>query len=350
VIVGKTRMVELAFGGLGTNPHWGTPRNPWDAEVHRVPGGSSCGAGVSVQEGSALIAVGTDTACSVRTPAAWTGTVGLKPTRGHWSTDGMVPLSTTLDSVGILTRTVGDAAYAFGALDPPHDPVAFLAEAERSALRGLTIGVVGSEVWNLCSTDIVEPIRKALSELEVAGARLRDVALPEFDRAFELYSSGHITTPECAAFVARELPEWTDLLHETVGGRLRNTVSLDSAEYGDALASRLALIESARAGLQQADLLVVPSVPITAPTLAEVEALEDYVRFNKLTSRGTNPINVLDLCAISIPCGLDAQGIPIGVQLVAQHGEDRHLLACALAAERALGTPVERLGRPPLCR
>ena len=117
-ITGKTHTVELAFGGLGVNEHHGTPRNPWDAEHARVPGGSSAGAGVSLWEGSALVALGTDTAGSVRIPASMTGTVGLKTTPGRWPTAGIVPLSPTLDTAGLLARTAADAAWAFAALDP----------------------------------------------------------------------------------------------------------------------------------------------------------------------------------------------------------------------------------------
>ncbi len=118
ITVGKTHMVEMAFGAVGINPHWATPWNPWDDETHRIPGGSSSGAGVSLWEGSALIALGSDTGGSIRIPAAFTGTVGQRTTRGRWPTEGVVPLSHTLDTVGALTRTVEDSIYFFGCVDP----------------------------------------------------------------------------------------------------------------------------------------------------------------------------------------------------------------------------------------
>ena len=144
VIMGKTHTVELAFGGLGINPHWGTPVNPWDAEVDRLPGGSSCGAGVSLWEGSAVIALGSDTAGSIRLPASMTGTVGHKISYGRWPVNGVVPLSSTLDSIGALTRSVEDAAWFFAAVDSGHgNPEQFLAAADLKDLAGGGLGQAG---------------------------------------------------------------------------------------------------------------------------------------------------------------------------------------------------------------
>jgi aspartyl-tRNA(Asn)/glutamyl-tRNA(Gln) amidotransferase subunit A len=140
-IVGKTHMVEFAFGGTGLNSHHGAPYNPWDATTHRSPGGSSSGAGVSLLEGSAFLALGSDTADSVRIPACMTGTVGLKVTIGRWSAEGVVPLSHTFDTPGLLARSVSDAAYGFAALDPcMGDPAAFIARSSRN-LAGTRIAV-----------------------------------------------------------------------------------------------------------------------------------------------------------------------------------------------------------------
>ncbi len=142
VFVGKTHTVELAYGAVGINPHWGTPRNPWDAGAARIPGGSSCGAAVSLWEGSALVALGTDTGGSIRIPASMTGTVGHKPTYERWSVAGVVPLSTTLDSVGALTRTVEDSAYFFGAIDSAWgDSNALLRHLSTSVPAGLRFAV-----------------------------------------------------------------------------------------------------------------------------------------------------------------------------------------------------------------
>src|SRR5215469_12397890 len=140
-VMGKTHMVEFAFGATGQNAHYGTPYNPWDEKAHRSPGGSSSGAGVSLCEGSALLAFGSDTAASVRLPAAMTGNAGLKITKDRWSTEGIVPLSFSFDTPGILARSMADAAFSFAALDPfLGDSFAFLRRGP-AGLGGIRIGV-----------------------------------------------------------------------------------------------------------------------------------------------------------------------------------------------------------------
>src|SRR5215831_11294009 len=147
-LMGKTHMVEFAFGGTGHNAHYGAPRNPWDAAAHRSPGGSSSGAGVSLCEGSALLALGSDTAASVRLPAAMTGNAGLKFTKGRWSTAGIVPLSFSFDTPGILARSMADAGFSFAALDPGlGDGLAFLRRAP-AGVEGLRIGIADSWFWD----------------------------------------------------------------------------------------------------------------------------------------------------------------------------------------------------------
>ena len=197
VFVGKTHTMQFAMGGLGTNSHCGTPRNPWDAAAHRAPGGTSSGAGVSLIEGSALVALGGDTGGSIRTPASFTGTVGLKVTIGRWSTDGIVPLSPTLDTPSIATRTVADAAFAFAALDSgtggrPEQGLD-IAAADVGALR---IGVPGPPFWDDCSPGVAEAVRAALDKLADRGAAVEDMALPEAAEAAEMWLKGGLAAPE----------------------------------------------------------------------------------------------------------------------------------------------------------
>ena len=156
VVTGKTHMVEFAFGGLGVNGHWGTPRNPWDATVHRVPGGSSSGAGVSLVEGSALLAFGSDTAGSVRIPASMAGNAGLKISHGRWSLDGIVPLSPAFDTPGLLARTVADLAHAFHALDPACRERGQGPLAPPADFAGLRVGRVEGYFWDGCSAGVAE--------------------------------------------------------------------------------------------------------------------------------------------------------------------------------------------------
>src|SRR5262249_9092189 len=172
-VMGKTHMVEFAFGPTGHNVHYGSPRNPWDASAHREPGGSSSGARVSPCEGSALLAFGTDTPASVRLPAAMTGNAGLKLTKGRWSTEGIVPLSFTLDTPGLLARSMADAAFGFAALDPDlGDGFAFLRRVPTD-VGGIRIGIADSWFWDACENGIDQIVRSAIDSLARAGAVIR---------------------------------------------------------------------------------------------------------------------------------------------------------------------------------
>jgi aspartyl-tRNA(Asn)/glutamyl-tRNA(Gln) amidotransferase subunit A len=350
VLVGKTHTVEFAYGGVGFNPHWGTPRNPWDKREARIPGGSSCGAAVSLWERSALIALGSDTGGSIRIPAALGGVVGHKTTRGRWPTEGVVPLSSTFDTVGALTRTVADSIYFFGSVDPKWGQPEPLYEAlDATRVEGLRIAIPACTIWEACQPDIAEVLEGALEELEAEGAELSKVVGTILDDAVDLYMTGGIGKAECHAFLTSRLPDWLDLLHPTVGRRLENPTPLDSAEYRAALSKQRHLAAFADTLFGDADVLVLPANSITPPPVAEVEAdLERYVEVNVATLRPTCPANLLELCALSLPVGRDAAGMPVGLQLVARGGDDEALLGMALAMERVLGTGVIRLGPPPM--
>ena len=347
VIVGKTHTVELAYGALGINPHWGTPRNPWDAEVHRIPGGSSCGAGVSLLEGSALLALGTDTGGSIRIPAGMTGTVGHKTTFGRWGLAGVVPLSTTLDSVGGLTRSVADSAWFFGAVDPAWgEPDALLASLAASAVP--TLKVPRCSIWDDCAPDIAAVLRAALDELAGAGWRIGEGDGSLLDEAGRLYLHGGIAGAECRAFLARDLPEWPAILHPTVGSRLEKAEALTSAAYASAMAERWGMVARAPGLFADADILALPTCIVTPPPVAELEALPRYLEANVAALRPTCPVSILGACAVTLPVGRDEAGMPVGLQLVARAGEDEALLGAAAMAERVLGTARERLGDPPI--
>jgi aspartyl-tRNA(Asn)/glutamyl-tRNA(Gln) amidotransferase subunit A len=174
-VMGKTHMVEFAFGGTGQNVHYGSPYNPWDATAHRSPGGSSSGAGVSLCEGSAL----TDTAASVRLPAAVTGNAGLKFTKDRWSTEGVVPLSFSFDTPGILARSIADAGFSFAALDPHlGDSFAFLRRVP-TGVTGIRIGIADSWFWDGCENGIDEIVRRAIDSLSRAGAKVKENRYPK---------------------------------------------------------------------------------------------------------------------------------------------------------------------------
>ena len=340
IVMGKTHTVEMAFGGVGINPHRGTPVNPWDGENHRVPGGSSSGAGVSLHEGSALIALGSDTGGSIRIPASATGTVGHKSTAGRWPTSGVVPLSSTLDTVGALTRTAADAVYFFEVVEqcvvPPAD------------LNGLKIGVPDtSRLWTQAAADVQQKVHEALLELEQRGAMLVHLEAPELDRATEAYLSSGIPSSECAAFLRRCLPGVPPTLDPTVARRLASALDHKTADYLDALAERAALAEAVVGRFEGLDLIASPTLPITPPTVESLGSLDAYFAANRSMLSNTCPMSYLGLCALSMPAGLDRQGMPVGLQLVAPGNEDARLLSWGRTIEQALGTPSIRLGAPP---
>lgn len=349
VITGKTHTVEMAFGGLGVNTHWGTPRNPWDAENHRVPGGSSSGAGVSLAEGSALLALGTDTAGSVRIPASMTGNAGLKTSAGRWSCAGVVPLSPSLDSVGILGRSVADLSYAFGALDPSWgDPTRFLSCASGLDLRGVIIGRVDTVLWDGCAPGIVEAVDRSLQELTQAGARVVDVTLPEVVEAIELLQLGSVVSAECDEFLSAELPAWRELVSPELRVRIEDGGRISAHEYLSRKRRLSNLAASTHSRFGEIAVLASPTVAITPPTLEQVASLENYRPANVASLRNTCIANYCGLCAVTIPVGLDGASMPVGLQLMARHGTEERLLAIALASEGVLGDTRQRLGRPPL--
>ena len=348
-VSGKTHTVQFAFGALGTNVHWGTPRNPWDDENHRVPGGSSAGAGVSLWEGSAFLALGSDTAGSVRMPASFTGTVGLKTSKGRWSTAGIVPLSTTLDTPGPLTRTVADAVLAFAVIDPqtsqPAD--AFCRRLGTANPADFHIGVCD---WFFNDSDpgVAEGVKGALDELAAAGARISSVECPEIEESVEMFKKGGLTAPEFAAFINNEMAAFRDDLDPNVAARFEVMERVEAVEYMARCDRRLELARKVRQSMAGFDAIVGPTIAITPPIVDDVADAKGYHRHNMAAARNTSTINMLDLCAVTMPVALDAAGMPVGLHIICPLGEDVTALAIALAAEKVLGTPRQRLGVPPL--
>ena len=348
-IVGKTHTVELAFGGVGINPHWETPWNPWDANAHRIPGGSSAGAGVSLCEGSALIALGSDTGGSIRIPAALTGNVGQRTSLGRWPTTGVVPLSSTLDTVGALTRTVEDAVWFFGTVDAKWgDPRALLRQLESATTRGLRVAVPRCDIWEECQADIRDALDVALAELEAHGVEVLEVDGQLLDDGFEVaLAQRPLAATELRAFLERELPDWLNLVAPIIRERLSHAPGTDDPMYLDALARHRRLVVEAERLFERADVLALPANNVTPPPVAELADLGRYAQVNRAILRPHYPVSVLGLTAISIPAGLDDTGMPVGLQLVGRGGGDEALLGAAWACERVLGTAAQQLGKPP---
>lgn len=352
VVTGKTHTVEFAYEGLGVNPHLGSPRNPWDAKTHRCSGGSSSGAGVSLIEGSALVALGSDSGGSVRMPATVTGTVGLKLGHGRWGIDGIVPFSPTLDSPGPLTRTVDDAAVAFAAIDPICNRTAFATLLDSATVAGARLGLAETHFWDDCDSGVAEGVRAALGELEGAGASLRPIDFPEAVEGYAEGMRGHIVATEFYALMRAELPGWLETLNPILKERL-NTFErpweIPAVDYYDNLRAVQALQRRADERLRQVDAIVCPTVVMTPPPVAEIVDLASQRGPNLRVHNNTYLVNILGLSALTMPVALDAAGMPVGLQLIARSGDEERLLALGCAFERTLGTARQRLGVAPMC-
>jgi aspartyl-tRNA(Asn)/glutamyl-tRNA(Gln) amidotransferase subunit A len=349
VIMGKTHMVEFAFGGTGLNTHRGAPYNPWDASAHRSPGGSSSGAGVGLLEGSALLALGSDTAGSVRIPACMTGNVGLKVTLGRWSTEGVVPLSRSLDTPGLLARSVLDAAYGFAALDPAlGNAERFIAKSSTMTLDGIRIAVDDPFFWSECDPGIAAAARDAIDALAREGAVLRKLTLPEAAGAYDLFLQGGVSAIELRSFLDQELPDWLAQLDPIMASAVLGAETLSAREYLARLGRMRSLARTAEQRFDEIDVIATPTLCITPPLLSDLGDSDSYLAANRRIVRNTVAVNYLGLCGITLPVGLDRARMPVGLQLIAPAWAEEKLLAIALSAERVLGNATERLGTPPL--
>ncbi|MBW2457054.1 MAG: amidase, partial [Deltaproteobacteria bacterium] len=319
-----------------------TPLNPWDEVDRRAPGGSSSGAGVSLSEGSAYLALGTDTAGSVRIPAAWTGNVGLKTAAGRWSTEGIVPLSPTLDTAGVLARTVDDLVVAFGAIDPDGPLPGPPAELDR-----LRLGRCDTLLFEGCSPGVVEAVDDALAQLADLGVELRPLPLPELEPTWDLFQQGGPVAAELHQFLSTELPECIATLDPNVAARLGDAARLPAAEIAARRALMVELAAGAAERLREVDALVCPTVANTPPRLADVASPAGYGPQNLLCLRNTAMGSYLGWCAVTLPVGRDGAGMPVGLQLAAPGFQEPRLLAIAQSIERALGDGRARLGVPP---
>jgi aspartyl-tRNA(Asn)/glutamyl-tRNA(Gln) amidotransferase subunit A len=327
VLIGRTNMTEFAFSGVGINPHYGTPGNPFDRGL--IPGGSSSGAAVSVSDGSAVVGIGTDTGGSVRIPAALCGIVGFKPTQKRIPRDGVTPLSPTLDSIGPLANSVACCAIADAIMagEPPIVPPAIPAEA-------LRLGVPQTYVLDGLEADVAVSFANACTILSRAGARIADLPLSELAELPTINASGGFAPIEAYAWHKPLLERRGSEYDPRVRTRIERASGMTAVEYIKLRAARADLIARVAARTAGFDALLMPTVAITAPPIAAFERDEDYRRLNALLLRNTSVINFLDGCAITVP--LQTAGPPVGLMIVGEHGADRHLLAVGRGIEAAV--------------
>jgi len=330
IFVGRTNMVEFAFGGVGLNPHYGTPRNPWDRAGARVPGGSSSGAAVAQAEGMCVMALGTDTRGSIRAPAALCGVVGWKPTARRVPRAGAFPLSYTLDSVGPLANTVACCA-AYDAV------LAGEPGAELTALdvRGLRLLLPRSSALADLDREVERAFQTALRRFAERGALIEERPVPALDRQAEYFKGGGYAGAEAYHIHRPYLDRLADY-DPRVGQRLLLGKDISAADYVALGELRTAYQREVGAAAAPYDAIVMPTVPCVAPTIAQTEAsMDDYVRWNMRILRNTGLVNFLDGCAVSVPCH-EPGTAPVGLTVCATAGTDRHTLAVAAALERAL--------------
>ena len=346
VMPGKLNLHEFAFGTTSANPHFGAVRNPWNQE--RSPGGSSGGSAAAVAVGSATASIGSDTGGSIRIPAALCGVVGLMPTFGRVSRRGVLPLSWSLDHVGPLARSVEDAALVLNAIagHDPHDPGSAARPAPDAAaelgrgLEGLVVGLPRDPLW----MEVEEPVRAACEEaveaLRALGAAVREVELPLLAemRRMERGRFHRALLAEAGAYHARRLRLNPEGYGDDVRLSLESVSRVPATTYINAQRMQRLLVEETRSVLSSVDVLVSPTTECTAPTIAEGDL---RARLARLTA----PYDVTGIPAISVPCGVDPLGLPIGLMIGARHFDEVTLCRVAHAYEQA--TPWHRR-RPEL--
>ena len=342
IIMGKLNLDEFARGGTNENPHFGPCRNPWDLE--RVPGGSSGGSGAAVIAGLAMGALGSDTGGSIRIPAALCGIVGLKPTYGLLSTDGVVPLAWTLDHAGPMTRTVTDNAIMLNGMLSQSTTDTIVPELNRD-IRGLRLGIL-KELSSLALDPEVERVfGEAVKELEGLGARIEDISMPSFaDAAF---ISAVIVGAEAFAFHQPHLKATPEKYGPGVRDRNESGAVILAADYVKAQRARTALVQQFNDVFATLDAIISPTCAVPAPLIGsktvpvggEEESM--LVALAKLT-RG---FNVTGNPALSVPCGFTEAGLPVGLQIVGRPFDEGDVLRVGHNYQNATGW---HLMRPPL--
>jgi aspartyl-tRNA(Asn)/glutamyl-tRNA(Gln) amidotransferase subunit A len=321
IIVGSTNMSEFAFSGVGYNPHYGTPRNP--ADRRRVPGGSSSGGAVSVGDGMAVAALGTDTGGSVRIPAAVCGLVGFKPTARRVPIDGVVPLSTSLDSIGPLAHSVECCAIvdAIFAGEPVVVP-------QSMPLAGLRLAVPMHFVMDDLHPGVLKAFERALQALSAVGVRVEHIDLPELKQLPVINAKGGFAAAEAYAWHKDVLARRGNEYDPLVASRIRRGADMTAADYIELLGDRADLQRRVSAITSNYDSVAMPTCAIPAPTLEEVSTAEGFMQKNALLLRNTSVGNFLDRCAISLPCHAAGE-LPVGFMLMGEAMADQRLLAMA---------------------
>lgn len=326
-ILGKTNMTEFAFSGVGINPHYGTPANPADRHAARIPGGSSSGAAVSVAAGICVAAIGSDTGGSIRIPAALCGLTGFKPTARRVPTVGAIPLSTTLDTLCAITRSVDDcilidSIIADAPLTVPDLP-----------LTGLRLALPMTLMLNDMDGHVAQSFSAAMTRLSAAGAKITELPLPMLD---ELAQLNRFSGAESYAWHRDLLAQHEAGYDARVARRIKQGALLSAADYIHLHEARRDWIARMANLIAPFDALIMPTVPLVAPPIAELESCDDvFFRINALLLRNPSTINYLDGCAISIPCHASGT-LPVGLAIAGPAMSDCRILGIARSVSACL--------------
>lgn len=330
VVIGRTNMTEFAYSGIGINPHFGTPKGAWNRAVGHVPGGSSSGAAVSVLDGMAHGALGTDTGGSCRIPAAFNGIVGYKPTQRRVPLDGSVPLSFSLDSIGPLARSVTCCAILDAVL--ANEPIVPL---KPRPVKGMRLAVPTTIALDDLDAAVAETFERALKALADHGATIERIEMTEFRDIGPMNAKGGFAAAESYAWHRYLLTAKGDVYDPRVSVRILRGEAQSAADYIDLLNERRSLIARVNARIAAYDALILPTTPNTPPTIADLADDQAFARENIRALRNCSLINTIDGCAISLPAHRHGD-VPVGLMLAGAGGADRRIFELAAGMETVI--------------
>lgn len=330
--IGHTNMTELAFSGLGLNPHHGTPANPLPDCDGRIPGGSSSGAAVSVARGIVDAAIGTDTGGSIRIPAAFCGLTGFKPTASAVSTSGVIPLSSTLDSVGVIAPDVAGCRDVFSAMRGPSiGPISKLGPVS----EGIRLGLVQDYVLEGLDADVAAAYDRALGQLVDAGVRIEPCRFPELDQIPPMLAKATFPAFESFECFAGLLETRGAMLDPLVRARIEAGGKMMRSDYVALQRERKWFVDAFAKCCRGFDALIMPTVPIAPPMISSARDPHQFSQLNALVLRNPMTVNLGDGCAIALPCHAPGS-LPASLSLIQRNGFDDQLLQIALEIERLL--------------
>ena len=330
IVIGRTNMTEFAYSGIGINPHFGTPKGAWQRNVGHVPGGSSSGAAVSVVDGMAHGALGTDTGGSCRIPAAFNGIVGFKPTQRRVPLDGGVPLSFSLDSFGPLARTVGCCAVLDAVLANE-----VIVPLQPRPIKGMRLAVPTTIALDDLDDAVARTFERVLETLSRQGAMIERIEVPEFLDIAPMSAKGGFAAAESYAWHRYLIVSKGDIYDPRVASRILRGESQSAADYIDLLGARRSLIARTEKRIAPYDALVLPTTANTPPRIADLADDKAFTLANMLALRNCTLINMIDGCAISLPAHREGE-VPVGLMLASSGGSDRRIFELAAGIEGAI--------------